>query len=260
VHPRLNALKARTGRMSIQDPALQNLPKNDPRIRAAFLAEDGMVLVGADFSQVEFRVAAALSEDPQMVAAVRSGMDLHNFTAIQIFGADFTLEQRGQAKNTGFCIQYGGGGARVARMTGLSHQAADKMIQKFFATYPGLQQYIARVSKKDVVKLPSRRRATVDPSRTYANLNYYVQGTARDIFADALLRLRDAGWGEWLWLVVHDEIILQVPLGQEQAACAALEAAMNTTFLGVPITADAKVIGPRWGHLPEPDPQIKEAA
>jgi DNA polymerase-1 len=192
-----------------------------------------------------------------MIEAVRSGHDLHNFTATQIFGPDFTPEQRGQAKNTGFCSQYGGGANRVTRMTGLSRRDAEKMIQKFFGTYPGLQRYIVKVSKKKLITLPSGRRAAVDPDRSYANLNYFVQGTARDIFTDALLRLDEAHWGEWLWLVIHDEIVLQVPVGQEQAACAALEAAMNTTFLGVPITAQAKILGPHWGHLPEPDPEIE---
>jgi DNA polymerase I len=134
------------------------------------------------------------------------------------------------------------------------------MIQKFFSTYPRLQKFIRQVSENTEIVLPSGRRAAVDSDRRYANLNYFVQGTARDIFADALLRLDEAGWGERLWLVIHDEIILDVPEDQAQAACTALEAAMTTPFLGVPITAEAKVIGPRWGHLPEPKPEIEEAA
>src|SRR5690606_37913030 len=97
----------------------------------------------------------------------------------------------------------------------------------------------------------SGRRTAVDPNRTYANTNYHIQGAARDVFADALLRLRATGWGDALWLVIHDEIILQVREEQAEEACRALEAAMNSTFMGVPIIAEAEVIGTRWGRLPE---------
>lgn len=260
VHPSVNALKAKTGRMSIQRPALQNLPKNDQRIRAAFLAEEGYVLVGADFAQVEFRVAAALSEDRNMIDAILAGQDLHNVTATRIFGPEFTPEQRGFAKNVGFAVQYGGGPGRVGAMTKLSVQASKNLIEKFFKAYPGLQRYIKKVNSRPDIELKSGRRISVDPERTYANLNYFVQGTARDLFVDALLRL-DAmtfltedgvdRWSNYLWLVIHDEIILQVPEHLAEQAAAALEEAMNTTFLGVPITAEAKILGDRWGHLEE---------
>jgi DNA polymerase-1 len=253
VHPQLNALKARTGRMSIARPALQNLPKADQRIRAAFLAEDGYVLVGADFSQVEYRVAAALSGDENMIEVIRDGRDLHDHTATQIFGPEFTKADRQAAKTVGFAVQYGSGARRIAGTIGKSEREAQKIIDGFFEAYPELGKFMAKVSREPLILSKSGRRTAIDPNRTYANTNYHIQGAARDLFADALLRLRAAGWGDALWLVIHDEIILQVPEEQAEAACAALENAMNTTFMGVPITAEAEVIGKRWGRLPEVD-------
>jgi DNA polymerase-1 len=258
VHPQLNALKARTGRMSISRPALQNLPKADQRIRAAFLAEDGYVLVGADFSQVEYRVAAAMSGDVNMIEVIRAGRDLHDHTATQIFGPEFTKADRQAAKTVGFAVQYGSGARRIAGAIGKSEREAQKIIDGFFEAYPKLGKFMARVSREQLILSKSGRRTAIDPNRTYANTNYHIQGAARDLFADALLRLRAAGWGDALWLVIHDEIILQVPEEQADAACAALEAAMNTTFMGVPITASAEVIGKRWGQLPEDDSPAAE--
>lgn len=253
VHPQLNALKARTGRMSISRPALQNLPKADQRIRAAFLAEDGHVLVGADFSQVEYRVAAALSGDVNMIEVIREGRDLHDHTAAQIFGEGFTKADRQAAKTVGFAVQYGSGARRIAGAIGKSEREAQEIIDGFFDAYPNLGKFMAKVSREQLILSKSGRRTAIDPNRTYANTNYHIQGAARDLFADALLRLRAAGWGDALWLVIHDEIILQVPEEQAEEACAALEAAMNCQFMGVPITAEAEVVGKRWGQLPEDD-------
>lgn len=259
VHPQLNALKARTGRMSIARPALQNLPKSDQRIRAAFLAEDGYVLVGADFSQVEYRVAAALSGDENMIEVIRDGRDLHDHTATQIFGEGFTKADRQAAKTVGFAVQYGSGARRIAGQIGSSEEDAQGIISGFFGAYPKLKKFMDRVGREPLIISKSGRRTAIDPHRTYANTNYHIQGAARDVLADSLLNLRAAGWGDSLWLVIHDEIILQVPENQADAACAALEAAMNTTFMGVPITAEAEVLGNRWGHLPEDDAPAVEA-
>jgi DNA polymerase I len=251
-HPQLNALKARTGRMSISRPALQNLPKKDQRVRAALLAEDGHVLVGADFSQVEYRVAAALSGDTNMTEAITAGRDLHDHTATAIFGPGFTEEQRQTAKIVGFSVLYGAGATRVAGTIGQTEQYAQDIIDRFFAAYPSLKRYINKTKRDPLIVSMSGRRTSVHPDKAFASTNYHIQGTARDIFAGALLRLRATGWGDALWLVIHDEIILQVRQDQAEAARAALEAAMTTTFAGVPITAEAQVLGRRWGQVPEP--------
>ncbi|MGH8933810.1 MAG: DNA polymerase, partial [Egibacteraceae bacterium] len=253
VHPKVNALKARTSRMSISDPALQNLPKNDPRIRAVFQAEDGHLLVGADFGQVEYRVAAALSRDPDLFEVIVSGEKLHNANARRVYGEGFTEKQYGQAKNGGFSVMYGAGPKRIAATfgDGTTLAQAQQFLESFRDAYPVLGDWIRSTQRHNEIVSLSGRRTAVDPDKRYANTNYHIQGAARDLFADALLRLRAAGWGDALWLVIHDEIILQVPEARAQDACAALEAAMTCTFRGVPITAEAKVLGTRWSEIPE---------
>lgn len=265
VHPRVNPLQAKTGRMSISDPALQNLPKNDPRIRSVFLAEPGYVLVSADFAQVEYRVAAALSGDDAMIEVIVSGVSFHEGTAALIFGPAYTDEPEdsprrkelyGYAKNCGFLSIFGGGASNLAATSGgaIGTSQAQDILDKFWASYPELRAYTKRVQRHQEIVSHSGRRAAVDPDRVYANTNYYVQGTARDVFADALLRLRAAGWSDYLWLVIHDEIILMVPQALAEQAKDALEAAMTTTFFGVPINAEAEIRGDRWMALPELEP------
>lgn len=260
VHPRINPLQAKTGRMSIAEPALQNLPKKDTRIRSLFLADPGYVLVGADFAQIEYRVAAALSRDQHMINVIKSGIDLHTSTAGSIFGDAFLAEEiespkwnelRGYAKNCGFLTLYGGGPGNLVATSGgaISQSRAEQILAKFHATYPDLKKWSNRINRYTELVSLSGRRTAVDPSRTYANTNYSVQGPARDLFADALLNLRAAGWGDYLWLVIHDEILLMVPAELADEACKALEAAMNTTFLGVPILAEAEIRGERWMPL-----------
>lgn len=262
VHPRVNPLQAKTGRMSISEPALQNLPKKDTRIRSVFIADPGWVIVGADFAQIEYRVAAGLSGDPALVAAVSSG-NLHKVTAASIFGEAFDpetyedstegLAMYGYAKNCGFLTLYGGGAANLVATSGgaLSLNQAERILGKFNQTYPGLKRWSKRVNSQTEVVSRSGRRTAVDRDRTYANTNYHVQGAARDVFADSLLRLRAAGWADHLWLVIHDEILLHVPAELAEQACAALEAAMCGMWFGVPIEAQAEIRGDRWMALPE---------
>lgn len=265
VHPRVNPLQAKTGRMSISEPALQNLPKKDTRIRSVFIADPGWVIVGADFAQIEYRVAAGLSGDPALVAAVSSG-NLHKVTAAAIFGDAFDPEtyedsiegqaMYGYAKNCGFLTLYGGGPANLVATSGgaLSINQAERILGKFNQTYPGLKRWSKRVNSQTEVVSRSGRRTAVDRDRTYANTNYHVQGAARDVFADSLLRLRAAGWADHLWLVIHDEILLHVPVELAEAACEALEAAMCGVWFGVPIEAQAEIRGDRWMPLPEREP------
>lgn len=263
VHPRINPLLAKTGRMSIAEPALQNLPKKDTRIRSLFLADPGWLLVGADFAQIEYRVAAALSRDQAMIEVIKSGADLHTSTAASIFGEAFTAEEiespkwnelRGYAKNCGFLTLYGGGAANLVATSGgaIKQARAEQILARFHATYPDLKKWSNRINRATELISLSGRRTAVDPARTYANTNYSVQGPARDLFADALLKLRADGWGDYLWLVIHDEIILMVPAALADDACKALERAMCTSFLGVPILAEAEIKGERWMPLAEP--------
>ena len=234
--------------MSITNPALQTLKKSDPLLRGCFVAKEGHVLISADFSQIELRVAAALSGDPALSEPIINGVDAHDDTARRLFGDDFTKEQRQIAKTVNFGSLYGGGAGTLAKQAGIEIEEARSVVTRWKATY----QQVARMSHvlggTDTVVNPFGRRIPTDPSRPYANLNYMIQSTARDLFVVAVERIaQEFGVGA-LWLFVHDEIILQVPADEADEVAKQVSDIMHTTFYGIPIDAEAEVLGTRWGH------------
>ncbi|MFD0330461.1 DNA polymerase [Streptacidiphilus monticola] len=158
VHPRINTLRAKTGRMSITDPALQTLKKHDPRLRHCFRAEDGHVLVGCDFSAVEVRVAAALSRDSTLMRVIASGADIHDSTAELMYGPGFTKEQRTHSKRATFGTIYGGGAKALASQTGVPISVARQVIQRWQRTYPEVIRFGKRIADAPIVVTGSGRR------------------------------------------------------------------------------------------------------
>lgn len=248
VHPEIKTLQARTSRMSITNPALQTLKKSDPVLRGCFMAKDGYALVSADFSQIELRVAAALSGDPALAEPIINGVDTHDDTARRLFGDGFTKDQRQIAKTVNFGSLYGGGAGTLAKQAGIDIEEARSVVTRWKATY----QQVARMSHvlggTDTVVNPFGRRIPTDPARPYANLNYMIQSTARDLFVVAVERIVEEFGVGALWLFVHDEVILQVPAGEAEDAAKKVTDIMHTTFLGIPIDAEAEILGERWGH------------
>lgn len=253
VHPSINSLQARTARMSISGPPLQQLPSGDWTIRRMFVAEPGNVILAADYSQVEMRVLAALCEDRTMIEAIRSGEDLHDFTAKMIYGDGFTKKQRKIAKGVGFGKVYGGGAATLSRQTGAELEAVKEAIRGYDRTFPGVKRLSRRLSsraeygKKEVVT-PSGRHLPLDRDRLYSATNYLVQSTSRDVLADAIIRIFDAGLGDYLLLPVHDELVASAPEGDAAEVLRGIQEAMNTDFFGVPIASDGSIYGRSWGH------------
>lgn len=245
LHPWIKTLRAKTGRMSIADPALQNLPKGE--MRQVLVVDEGHTIVGADFSQVEFRVAAALSRDERMTEAIANGQDLHDTTARAIWGDGFTKEQRQIGKTVGFGWLYGGGANALSQQARISFEQAQEVRKLYGDAYPGLREYVAGLGQLDAVRTPTGRLIPTPEGKGYVNTNFMIQSTARDLLAEAVLRLADAGWADYLWLPIHDEVLLHVPDDMVEDACAALEHAMSMTFKGVPIDAEAEVVGDRWG-------------
>lgn len=250
VHPTYKILQAVTGRMSATNPAIQTLKKKDTRLRQCFIAREGYVLVSADFAQVEIRIAAGVSKDPALTDAILGGMDLHDYTAELIFGPNFTEVQRQLCKTINFAVQYGAGAEKIALQTGVSIAVAKDAIRRWRKAYPQLARYLREIQYESVVVNDWGRRTPRDPKRAYANGNYMIQGSGRDILADAMLALDAEGYGEYLWAVIHDEILLEVPEYLGKAAADALHKAMNMTYRGIPIEADAEVIGTKWGLKP----------
>jgi DNA polymerase I len=248
VHPQVNTLRAKTARMSITGPALQTLKKHDPRLRRCFTADPGHVLISCDFSQVEVRVAAALAGDPTLRKVILSGTDIHDATARLMYGEHFTDEQRTISKRATFGTIFGGGAHALASQTGVTDDTARQVISRWRRTYPQVIAYGKRLAGLAEVVTASGRRIPADPARPYANINYAVQSAARDLLLAAVYQLVTRYHVGGLWLFVHDEIIVQAPAHDAERIRGLLEQAMTSSFRGLPIVADAKILGSSWGH------------
>lgn len=259
VHPQINTLRAKTARMSITGPALQTLKKHDPRLRRCFRADPGHVLISCDFSQVEVRVAAALSGDPTLREVIDSGADIHDATATLMYGEGFTDEQRTISKRATFGTLFGGGAPALARQTGVSEQVARQVTARWRRTYPEVIAYTKSLEEFATVITASGRHIPADERRRYANGNYMIQSTARDLLLAAVYRLITRHQVGGLWLFVHDEVIVQAPEADAERVRGLLQEAMTTTFRGVPIVAEAEILGTHWGKLDKPAPATSPA-
>ena len=254
VHPSIKALEARTARMSVSTPPLQQLPSGDWRVRRMFVPDPGFSIFAVDYSQVELRILAALAREPTMLRAIADGKDLHDTTAELLYGPDFTKAQRKLSKNTNFGTVYGGGAAVLARQAGVSLSVAREARDGFRAAYPAIGRYGRRLQEeaqwgRSAVTTPSGRVLPLDRDRTYAAVNYVVQSTARDVLAEALLNLEKAGLGDFMLLPVHDEVVGQAPTEDVEEVCREVANVMSVDFLGrVHLEAEGDVYGPSWGH------------
>lgn len=255
IHPRINALQARTARMSVSGIPLQQLPSGDWRIRRALVADPGRVLWAADYDQVEMRVLAAMANETAMKEAIASGVDFHDFTAATVFGPDFTKAHRKLAKGVGFGKVYGGGAATISRQTGAPIEDVKRAIALYDRSFPGVRRFQKRledrasVGRREVVTA-SGRPLPLDGDRLYAATNYVVQSTSRDVLAQALLALDEAGlvMGQDILLPIHDEILGQCAPETFEAVADIVGREMTMDFLGVRLTAAAELYGPSWGH------------
>ena len=273
VHTSYNQAGAATGRFSSSNPNLQNIPIRTEvgrEIRAAFVAEEGSLLLAADYSQVELRILAHISGDPAMLAAFARGEDIHASTAAAIYGvplAEVTSDQRRVAKMTNFAISYGVTGYGLSERTELTPEEAEAFIQTYFRTYPQIKNYIDRTRRQAmeqgyVETLLGRRRyfpELTPESQTPHNaregayrmaINAPIQGTAADILKVALNRL----WRELkardlrsqIILQVHDELVLEVPRRELPEVTSLVVDTMEGAYqLDAPLKVDARV-GKNW--------------
>ncbi len=267
-----------TGRLSSSDPNLQNIPirtQEGRRVRMAFVAERGWVLLSADYSQVELRVMAHVSRDPGLIAAFQSGEDVHATTAAAIYGvplAEVSYEMRRVAKAVNFGLIYGQGAYGLARQIGVSPPEAEEFIRRYFERFPRVHAYMQQVQDEAATKgyvetLLHRRRyfpeltpqSRAPKSRRQAAqrmaINTPIQGTAADILKLAMLRvrrqLREQGLRTRMLLQVHDEVVCEVPQEELTAATSLIRRAMESAFaLCVPLKVDVE-IGENWGEMEE---------
>ncbi len=270
IHSSFNQAVAATGRLSSNDPNLQNIPirtEMGRRIRKAFVAEEGCRLLSADYSQIELRLMAHLSGDPALTDVYRRGGDVHVETAARMFhvaAGEVTREQRGSAKAINFGILYGMGPQRLAQNLSITMNEARDFLEAYFREFPGVRAFQAQAVERArqegyVTTLLGRRRAipeiaSQDPG-VRANAenmakNTPVQGTAADLIKVAMIRihrrLAREGLASRMILQVHDELVFEGP-GAEMAALAGLvRAEMEGALeLSVPIVVDVGT-GANW--------------
>ena len=273
VHTCFNQAVAATGRLSSSDPNLQNIPIRSElgrEIRAAFIAEPGSVLISADYSQIELRVLAHLSGDATLTEAFRRGDDIHDQTALRVFGPNSGLgphELRRRAKIINYALLYGKTAFTLARDIGVSQQAAQALIDAYFAGFPGVRRFIDHLLEEarrtGVVNTLFGRRRLV-PELTSRNgqvrsaaervaVNLPIQGTAADILKRAMIDVhralevrRTAGGRARMILTVHDELLFEAPQNETDEVTALVRSRMEgAVALSVPLTVDIGV-GRNW--------------
>lgn len=254
-HASINALRARTGRMSITGIPAQTLPSKDWMIRRCFIADPGQLMVSVDYQAQELRILASLSKDPTMIQAFANGDDLHLMTAQAAWGSHITKEdkERSWAKTVNFGRVYGGGPKTVAEQTGLSYPQAKRVVEAFDKRYPEVKKYsdeLQMQAKHDgYVISPAGRVMYVDRERAYAAMNYMVQGTGRDVTARGLVRLHREGFTPYMRLPIHDETLSSLPELQAEWGGARIAELMAEQMGPVFIGTDADVGGHSWGSL-----------
>lgn len=254
-HAGINALQARTARMSIQGIPAQTFPSKEATIRHCFVAEEGHVIASIDYRAQELRVMAAISNDPVMKAAFENGDDLHWITAEAVFGDATTKRERDTVgKPTNFGKAYGAGPKTLAEK--MPYDIAVKVSKAFDDTYKGVTAHgkslQATAKRLGYIVTPTGRRLPVDRPRAYAALNYETQSTARDITARGLIECKSRGLLPYLRLPIHDEAVASVPKGNAREIANEIgEALRIPDFYGVDIATDAEVGGRSWGSLYE---------
>ena len=234
VHTSYHQAVTATGRLSSSDPNLQNIPirtEEGRRIRQAFIAAPGCKIVAADYSQIELRIMAHLSQDPSLLAAFAEGLDVHSATAAEVFAVDIeqvSVDQRRKAKAINFGLIYGMSAFGLAKQLGIGRQEAQQYIDVYFARYPGVADYMARTRalahEKGYVETLKGRRLYL-PEINARNrqrqqaaertaINAPMQGTAADLIKLAMLAvdawIHSSGVDARLMMQVHDELVFEV--------------------------------------------------
>jgi len=247
VHPHIHSLQARTARMSISNPPLQQIPSGDWRTRRLYIAEEGNVIGASDYSQIELRMVGLLANEKNMLAAVLAGIDLHTLTA------ERTGLPRKLAKMVNFLIVYGGGAKSLARKAGITLAEAQAAVSSFKRAYPAVTRYARRIIDqsemgKNSVTTLTGRELPLDRNRVFAGVNYVVQSSARDVLAQALINLEEAGLEQYLLLPVHDEVVFEAPQADAEDVARAIGETMTMTIGDMPFEAEGEVYGASWGH------------
>ena len=275
LHTTYNQTGAVTGRLSSQDPNLQNIPVRTElgqEFRKAFIADDGWELIAFDYSQIELRVAAHLASDVKMIKAFKDGEDIHTATAAEFFEVEpekVTKEMRRQAKALNFGILFGMGSLGFARSAGVDRQRARDFIDKYFNKFSGIAKYLEETKQKArrdgyIATLFGRRRlmqdiySTMPQVRAYAErmaVNMPIQGTEADIMKLAMVKVNeylnknDTKKETKILLQVHDELVLEIKKGTAGKIARQIKGIMESVCeLDAPLVVDVK-LGQNWQEM-----------
>jgi DNA polymerase-1 len=268
VHPSIKTMGARTGRMSVTSPALQTIPKDDSMgVRNAFLARNpGEILISCDYSQVEMRLLAHFSGDPALQAAFKeadlTGGDFFVSIGRQVYN-DPTFSKkdprRGLMKGVMYGAAYGSGIQKMADTAGVPFDEMKKVSDDIFGAYPGIKRFMKETEALGEMRGASEgvgyivtgtgRHIPADKGKMYTLTNYTLQGTAAELMKKAIVRLDAAGYGPYLLMAIHDEMIFSLPPEMVEKALPEIQELMsycNGEF-AVDLPAEPEVIGERWG-------------
>ena len=271
IHTIYNQAVAATGRLSSNNPNLQNIPIRTPRgqqIRKAFIPRDkDHILMAADYSQIELRIIAALSKDPAMVNAFKNNEDIHASTAARVFHVppeEVTREQRSNAKTVNFGIIYGVSAFGLSQQTTLNRSESKELIDNYYASYPELKQYIADqvnfarehgyvatvLGRRRYLKDINSQNAVVRGAAERNAVNAPIQGSAADIIKLAMIRIhqkiKTENWQSKMLLQVHDELVFDVLKSEKEDFEKMVKSEMENAFdIGLPLLVDIG-FGDNW--------------
>lgn len=250
VRPTIYTLGADTGRMSCVRPNAQQLPKKGG-MRECWIAGAGMKIISGDFSSVEVRVIAALSQDTVLMKMLADGLKLHDQIALQVFGPGYTETQRTWAKSGVFAHFFGAGVEKIAVTIQSTLEVAQAVVDAIAVVAPGVHEWTQRVQAQvragmSTFTTYSGRVIHLDTKRPYAAVNYQVQGTAREVLADSLIKWDDGPYAGGLVLPVHDELLAWVPSDVAEEASRYLEQCLTTELYGVKIMCEMDPPSDRW--------------
>ena len=273
VHTSYNQTVTATGRLSSSEPNLQNIPAKDPEgrlIRKAFIAEDGYLLMSADYSQIELRILAHYSRDEELIKAFEKGEDIHTKTAREVLGIkerDITPEERRIAKAINFGIIYGMGPKRLSEEAEIDYKMAKEYIDRYYEKYKGVARFreeIIKFARENgyVTTLFNRKRYIPEINSKNQNIrseaeriaiNTPIQGTAADLIKKAMINIHERIKEEMpdtkMILQVHDELVFEVPEDEIEKAKAMVKEEMENVYrLNVPLKVDISV-GKNWAYM-----------
>lgn len=268
VHCEISAMGARTGRMSVSKPALQQIPSNDAETRRMFWFPGEDVGVSVDFSNIEVRMLAHFAQEPVLIQAFHEGRDVHLAAAEMMFGKELAPAKRSFVKGGVFGKLYGAGAAKLAAQQGITVQEAKAFVADYDATFPGVAGFVedvqalgeARHKQEGIayVETLTGRMQSLDKwealDRAYYKLtNYLCQGSAADVMKLAIIEMDNAGLCDYFRLPVHDEVLSIVPRDEAADYARATQAAMESIGpklgIEIPLSTDAEIYPDSWGDF-----------